>query len=109
AADIGLVDRLVEGELQQHAVAYAEEVRDARPLPKSSERQDKVEAADPAVFADFRKANARKFRGFDAPEKNIQAIEAAVAKPYAEGVQDERRLFMELMTGTQARAQQYFF
>ena len=25
------------------------------------------------------------------------------------GVQDERRLFMELMSGTQARAQQYFF
>jgi len=109
AVDIGLVDRLVEGELQQHAVAYAEEVRDIRPLPKSSERQDKVEAADPGVFAEFRKANARKFRGFEAPEKNIQAVEAAVAKPYAQGVIDERRLFMELMTGTQARAQQYFF
>jgi len=109
AADIGLVDRLVEGELQQHAVAYAEEVRDIRPLPKSSERQDKLEAADPGVFAEFRKANARKFRGFEAPEKNIQAVEAAVAKPYAQGVIDERRLFMELMTGTQARAQQYFF
>jgi 3-hydroxyacyl-CoA dehydrogenase len=109
AVDIGLVDRLVEGELQQHAVAYAEEVRDIRPLPKSSERQDKLEAADPGVFAEFRKANARKFRGFEAPEKNIQAVEAAVAKPYAQGVIDERRLFMELMTGTQARAQQYFF
>ena len=43
------------------------------------------------------------------PKHNIQAIEAAVAKPYAEGVRDERRLFMELMSGTQARAQQYFF
>ncbi|MCL6683224.1 3-hydroxyacyl-CoA dehydrogenase NAD-binding domain-containing protein [Sphingomonas alba] len=109
AHDMGLVDRIVEGELQQHAVAFAEEVRDIRPLPKSSERQDKVEAADPGVFAEFRKANARKFRGFEAPEKNIQAVEAAVAKPYAEGVIDERRLFMELMTGAQARAQQYFF
>src|SRR5215216_5587109 len=38
---IGLVDRLIEGDLQEHAVAYAEEVRDVRPLPKSSERQDK--------------------------------------------------------------------
>ena len=106
---IGLVDRLVEGDLQEHAVAYAEEVKDIRPLPKSSERQDKVEGTDPAVFAEFRKANARKFRGFEAPEKNIQAVEAAVAKPYAEGVLDERRLFMELMSGTQSRAQQYFF
>jgi 3-hydroxyacyl-CoA dehydrogenase len=106
---VGLIDRLIEGDLEQHAVAFAEEVRDARPLPKSSERQDKIEAADPGVFDAFRKANARKFRGFEAPEKNIQAIEAAVAKPYAEGVQEERRLFMELMSGTQARAQQYFF
>ncbi|MEA2998643.1 MAG: 3-hydroxyacyl-CoA dehydrogenase [Sphingomonadales bacterium] len=109
AYEIGLVDRLIEGDLEQHAVAYAEEVKDVRPIPRASERQDKIEGTDPAVFAEFRKANARKFRGFDAPEYNVRAIEAAVAKPYAEGVQDERRLFMELMSGTQARAQQYFF
>ena len=109
AHDIGLVDRIVEGDLQQHAVAYAEEVKDIRPLPKSSERQDKVTGVDASVFADFRKANARKFRGFDAPEANIKAVEAAVAKPYAEGVIDERKLFMELMSGKQAGAQQYFF
>src|SRR5688500_9099866 len=104
AYEVGLVDRLIEGELEPHAVAFAEEVKDSRPLPKSSERQDKMAHVDPAVFDDFRKENARKFKGFEAPEKNIQAIEAAVAKPYAEGVQDERRLFMELTRGTQARA-----
>ncbi|HEY0414044.1 MAG TPA: 3-hydroxyacyl-CoA dehydrogenase NAD-binding domain-containing protein [Allosphingosinicella sp.] len=111
AYEIGLVDRLIEGDLEQHAVAYSEEVRDVRPIPKSSERQDKIDEAraNPGIFEDFRKANARKFRGFDAPEYNVRAIEAAVAKPYCEGVQDERRLFMELMSGTQARAQQYFF
>jgi 3-hydroxyacyl-CoA dehydrogenase len=109
AYEAGLVDRLIEGELESHAVAYAEEVKDVRPIPKTSERQDKIAGVDAAVFDSFRKENARKFKGFEAPEKNIQAIEAAVAKPYAEGVQDERRLFMELMSGTQARAQQYFF
>jgi 3-hydroxyacyl-CoA dehydrogenase len=109
AYEVGLVDRLIEGDLEQHAVAYAEEVKDVRPIPRASARQDKIEGADASVFADFRKANARKFRGFDAPEANIKAIEAAVAKPYAEGVQDERRLFMELAGGTQSRAQQYFF
>ena len=111
AYEIGLVDRLIEGDLEQHAVAFAEEVKDARPLPKSSERDEKLAEArsNPGIFDEFRKANARKFRGFDAPEYNVRAIEAAVAKPYGEGVQDERRLFMELMTGTQARAQQYFF
>jgi 3-hydroxyacyl-CoA dehydrogenase len=109
AYEAGLVDRLIEGDLESHAVAYAEEVRDVRPIPKTSERQDNLAGVDAAVFDEFRKENARRFKGFEAPEKNIQAIEAAVAKPYAEGVQDERRLFMELMSGTQARAQQYFF
>jgi 3-hydroxyacyl-CoA dehydrogenase len=108
---VGLVDRISEGELLQHAVALAEEVRDIRPLPKSSERDDKLAEAraNPAIFDEFRKANARKFRGFEAPEANIKAVEAAVAKPYAEGVIDERNLFMGLMSGVQSRAQQYFF
>jgi 3-hydroxyacyl-CoA dehydrogenase len=109
AHDIGLVDRICEGDLQQHAVAYAEEVKDIRPLPRSSERQDKVEGVDPSVFDDFRKANARKFRGFAAPEANIKAVKAAVAMPYDQGVIEERKLFMLLMSGPQARAQQYFF
>ncbi|HEU4696308.1 MAG TPA: 3-hydroxyacyl-CoA dehydrogenase NAD-binding domain-containing protein [Sphingomicrobium sp.] len=109
AFECGLVDRLVEGELLPHAVAYAEEVRDVRPLPRSSQFEEKVENVDSAVFEDFQRDNARRFRGFDAPLKNIEAVRIATQKPYAEGVIEERKLFMELMSGTQARAQQYFF
>jgi 3-hydroxyacyl-CoA dehydrogenase len=107
--ECGLVDRLVEGDLIPHAVGFAEEVRDIRPLPISSERQDKVDDVDPALFDQFRSANAKKFRGFEAPEANIEAVWVATRKPYAEGVIEERKLFMQLMSGTQARAQQYFF
>jgi 3-hydroxyacyl-CoA dehydrogenase len=107
--ECGLVDRLVEGDLIPHAVGFAEEVRDIRPLPISSERQDKVDDVDPALFDQFRSANAKKFRGFEAPEANIEAVRVATRKPYAEGVIEERKLFMQLMSGTQARAQQYFF
>ncbi len=109
ASDCGLVDRLVEGELVPHAVAFADEVKEIRPLPKSSQRQDKIDGTDASVFDEFRKANARKFRGFDAPEANIKAVRVATEKPYGEGVIEERKLFMELMSGKQARAQQYFF
>lgn len=109
AFDAGLVDRLVEGELVPHACAFAEEVKEIRPLAKSSERQDKIDEADEAIFDEFRKANARRFRGFDAPEANIRAVKVATEKPYGEGVIEERKLFMELMSGKQAKAQQYFF
>ncbi len=105
----GLVDRLAEGDLIPHAVAYAEEVRDVRPLPKSSERQGKIDECDPAIFDTFRKENARKFRGFEAPDANIRAVQAACEKPYAQGVIEERKLFMELMSGAQSAAQRYFF
>jgi 3-hydroxyacyl-CoA dehydrogenase len=63
----------------------------------------------PELFADFRKANARKFRGFLAPEYNIRCIEAAVNLPFDEGLKTERKLFMELMQGTQSAAQRYVF
>ncbi|HEU4537100.1 MAG TPA: enoyl-CoA hydratase-related protein, partial [Polyangiaceae bacterium] len=108
---LGLVDRLIEGDLLAGALAYAEGVKAARPLPKSSERDDKLAEArqSPGLFDEFRRANARKMKGVEAPEANVKAVQAAVEKPYAEGAREERRLFAELMAGTQARAQQYFF
>ena len=109
AYDVGLVDRIIEGDLLQHAVAYAAECTDVRPLPRSSEKQDKIDGTDASVFDEFIKANPRSFKGFEAPMKNLEAVRVATQKPYAEGVLEERRLFMELMSGTQARAQQYFF
>ena len=111
--DMGLVDALVEeGKLKEGAVAFAHQVAaEKRPLKKVRELNDKVEAArgHPEVFADFRKANARKFRGFLAPEYNIRCVEAAVNQPFEEGLKTERRLFMELMTGPQSAAQRYAF
>ena len=109
AYECGLVDRLIEGDLIPHAVAFAEEVRDIRPLPKSSERPDKVADVEESVFDDFRKANARKLKGFEAPEKNIEAVRVATRTPYAEGVIEERKLFMTLMAGEQSAAQRHFF
>src|SRR3954452_23624148 len=75
--DCGLIDRLIEDDLIPHAVGYAEEVRDVRPLPKSSERQYKINECDPSAFDEFRKENVRKFRGFDQPEAHVKAVNIA--------------------------------
>jgi len=111
--EMGLVDELVEeGQLKAGAIAFAKKVvAEKRPLKKVRESNEKVEAArgHPEIFADFRKANARKFRGFLAPEYNIQCIEAAVNQPFEEGLKTERNLFMKLMTGPQSAAQRYTF
>jgi 3-hydroxyacyl-CoA dehydrogenase len=109
AFDCGLVDRMVEGDLIPHAVGFAEEVRDIRPLAKSSERQDRMAEVDPAMFDEFKKENSKRFRGFEAPLKNIEAVRIATEKPFSQGVIEERKLFMELMSGEQSAAQRYFF
>jgi len=109
----GLLDELVtEGELRKGAIEFAQKViAERRPLQKVRDLDDKVIAARarPEIFADFRKANARKFRGFLAPEYNIRAIEAAVNKPFDEGLEIEREMFTELVNGTQSAAQRYVF
>ena len=110
---MGLVDELVEeGKLRDGAIAFAKKViAEKRPLKKVRESNQKVEAArgHPEIFADFRKANARKFRGFLAPEYNIRCIEAAVNEPFEEGMRTEAKLFGELMRGSQSAAQRYAF
>ncbi|WP_370690628.1 3-hydroxyacyl-CoA dehydrogenase NAD-binding domain-containing protein [Parvibaculum sp.] len=111
--EMGLVDELAEeGKLREGAVAFAKKiVAEKRPLKKVRDLNDKVEAArgKPEIFAEFRKANARKFRGFLAPEYNIQCIEAAVNLPFDEGIKVEQKLFRELVTGTQSAAQRHVF
>ncbi len=112
ALEVGLVDEVVEGDLTEGAIAFAKKVAaEGRPLVKISEQNDKLAEAkkNPAVFDEFRKKNARKFRGFEAPENCIKAIEGAVNLPFPDGLKRERELFVELMSGEQAKAQQYFF
>ncbi|WP_422562369.1 3-hydroxyacyl-CoA dehydrogenase NAD-binding domain-containing protein [Parvibaculum sedimenti] len=111
--EMGLVDELVEeGKLREGAIAFANKiVAEKRPLKKVRDLNDKVEAdrGHPEIFANFRKANARKFRGFLAPEYNIQCIEAAVNLPFDDGIKVEQKLFRELVTGTQSAAQRHVF
>ncbi|MCP3730669.1 3-hydroxyacyl-CoA dehydrogenase NAD-binding domain-containing protein [Sphingomonas sp. MG17] len=107
AQPAGLVDRLAgEDSLAADAIAYATEVAGARPLPRASEKPVVVEDG---VFDAFRKENAKKFRGFDAPAEIIDVIEQTASLPYAEGAQRERAGFMKLIMGTQSAAMRHIF
>jgi 3-hydroxyacyl-CoA dehydrogenase len=113
AHEAGAIDEIVaEGQLKEGALAFAKRiVAEGRPSKKVRDLNDKVEAArgKPEIFAAFRKANARKFRGFEAPEGAIKAIEASVELPFDAGLKREREIFLDLMGGTQSKAQRYVF
>ncbi len=109
----GLIDDIVdENDLRGGAVAFAKHVvAEKLPLKKVRDLDDKIAAArgKPEIFDAFAKANARKFRGFEAPLKCIEAIKGAVDLPFDEGINNERRLFLELAAGKQSIAQRYAF
>jgi 3-hydroxyacyl-CoA dehydrogenase len=113
ARDMGLLDALVEeNAVRDGAVAFARKViAENRPLKKVRDLDGHTEAArrDPGLFDRFRKANAKKFRGFEAPERIIQCVEAAVTLPFDEGMKVERANFLELLNGAQSAAQRYVF
>jgi 3-hydroxyacyl-CoA dehydrogenase len=112
ALRMGLFDRLVETDLREGAITFAHlVVAEGKPLRRIRDSNEKLDAArgHPEVFAKFRKANAKRFRGFDAPEANIQAIEAAVNEPFEAAMEIERDLFRTLMAGTQSGAQRHVF
>jgi 3-hydroxyacyl-CoA dehydrogenase len=108
ALSAGLIDRLAgEDTLVQDAIAFAREVADTRPLPRASE---KTAQADPEAVAAFKKDNAKRFRGFEAPAANIACVEkAADGSTFSEGIAFERQEFMKLMAGVQSAAQRHIF
>ncbi|VVT04104.1 3-hydroxyacyl-CoA dehydrogenase [Sphingomonas sp. EC-HK361] len=108
AKDAGLIDRLAgEDSLEADAIAFAREVASNRPLPRASEKNV---TPDPEAVEAFRKENARRFRGFDAPAANIACVEkAASGASFADGIAFERAEFMKLMMGVQSAAQRHIF
>jgi 3-hydroxyacyl-CoA dehydrogenase len=113
ALETGVLDALTEeGQLRRDAIAFTQQVVvDNKPLKRVRDRDEKVAAyrGNTQVFADFRKSNARAFRGYKAPENIIKCIEAAVELPFDAGMKRERELFLELVTSTESAAQRYAF
>jgi 3-hydroxyacyl-CoA dehydrogenase len=107
-AKAGLFDAILDGDLVEAAVAFAQEVAEARPLPKVRDR--KVEHPQPAGFLAFaRNTAAAVARDYPAPHKCIEAVKAAVEKPFEEGLRIERELFLHLVQTPESRALRHAF
>ena len=113
ALALGLVDTLVpDAGLREAAISYARDVvAKGSALPKARDRTDRI-AADrdtPSLFSDFAAANARRFKGFAAPQAIIAAVEAAVSLPFEEGLARETALFEQLAASPESAAQRHVF
>jgi 3-hydroxyacyl-CoA dehydrogenase len=106
AASIGLVDRLAgEDSLADDAIAYARELIAVGPRPT----RERPLGGDVGIIEQLKAANAKKWKGFDAPYANLACVEAATRLPFEEGMKFERAEFVKLMGGSQSAAQRHMF
>jgi 3-hydroxyacyl-CoA dehydrogenase len=110
ALEKGLVDEIVEGDLPEEAISYAQRLATSG-APIRRIRDLEVNCADlPAgFFDDYRKRIAPRTRGYFAPERIIRCVEAAVSLPLAEGHRLERKLFEECRNSSQSIALRRLF
>src|SRR5947209_11449920 len=105
AFKLGIVDRLIEGDLLTGAAAFAREV-EGKPAPKTRERNDKLGTAEQnqPIFAAARETARKKQRNMMAPLAAIEAIEAATTLPFDQGCDLERKLFTQCLFSDQSKA-----
>ena len=107
-AGTALFNKIIEGDLLQGAIAFANSVADQRPLPKV--RDLKVDYPNHEAFLQFSRNTVRAMSGpYPAPLKCVEAVAASVTKKFDDGIKFERELFIELVQTTESKALRHAF
>jgi len=110
ALELGMIDRVVEEPLQDSALAYAQSLlEEGAPLRRVRDLEVPAAESDADVFEVWRKNMAKHRRGQVAPQKIVDCVEAAVSKPFEDGLQFERASFVECVGSDQAAAMRHMF
>ena len=111
AQKVGVIDAVVdEGNLLEGTKAFARAlVADGAPLKKVRDLSDKVTGVDLAIFDAARTQASKQRRGFEAPQRCIDCVEAACTLPFDEGLAKEQELFRQVLTSNQSAAQRHIF
>ena len=107
ALALGLIDRIIEGDLLAGAVAFAREAAAGNgPHLKTRDRKEKLGSpeANAPLFAAGREQARKTRRNMMAPLRAIDALEAAASLPFAEGCAREREIITECLASEQCRA-----
>jgi 3-hydroxyacyl-CoA dehydrogenase len=107
-----LFDRLVEGDLLDGATAFAREAGERHaqgaPLPRVRDIKPVHPNAD-AYFRFARNTVQAMAKHFPAPARCVDAVEAAVKRPFEDGLTFEREGFLQLMLTPESKALRHAF
>jgi 3-hydroxyacyl-CoA dehydrogenase len=105
ALRLGLVDRLIDGDLLTGAITFSRGIAGS-PLLKTRERDVKLGTLEQnaPMFAAAREKGRSQQRGMIAPLAAIEAVEAATRLSFDEGCQVEQKLFNDCLFSDQSKA-----
>ena len=109
AAELGLLDELIDGDLKTGAIRFAEKLiaNGTEPRRIRDMQPDDTDAKE--LFEKARATAARRMRGLDAPQRCIDSIENSTTLPIDDALQKEREFFAELESSEQSRALRHLF
>ena len=110
AAKAGVIDKIIEGDLLEGTLDYARALA-AENAPLRKVRDLKVDASQtPAGFFDeARKRVAKDKKNLFAPQRIVDALQAAATLPFEKGMVRERELFLQCAQNSQSKALQHVF
>ena len=111
ALQAGLIDEVAEDDDAATAglIFTRNIIANEMPIRRSGEQTEKITNYDLDIFTVYRKNLAKKARGMLAPFKCIDAIEAAVTLPLAQGLARERELFSQCLKSDQSKGMIHAF
>src|SRR5471030_1761368 len=109
-AKTALFDELfaADADLLTSAIAFAEKIADARPLPKVRDR--KVDYPNHEAFLQFSRNTVKAMSGpFPAPLECVETVAASVTMKFEDGMKFERERFIHLIQTTESKALRHAF
>lgn len=106
ALELGLIDRIVAGDLRTGAIAFAEALPAELPAPLSLRPAPTVE---PSFWAEAEAAIAKRAKGEAAPLRALACLRQACEADFAAASKLERATFLELRASEQAAALRHVF
>jgi 3-hydroxyacyl-CoA dehydrogenase len=108
-AGTALLDAIAEGDVLPAALALALRLI-AEKLPPKKARDIEIDYPAAEAFFEFSRGAVAPLAGnYPAPLKCIEAVAAAVLKPFDEGMKTEGALFLELLNSPESKALRHAF
>ena len=106
ALELGILDRIEEGEPREIGLTYTQELLESGATRRPVSEMSAPEAVD---FDALYEKVLKKGRGLLAPAVAVRGIQACCELPFDEGMKRERELFMELMNTDQRQGMIHAF